>query len=172
MKLFTFIPTTTFDYHILLETFSCGRCNVMTSYTNLLCKSNVSFISVVCRRVSLSGEAVPERQRILTIEQSKLLYTPQNKIDKYINKRKTLELIRLIFNLIKYYLLLFPQHLRHWRKHFSHNFFLKLTDMLQLKWKLIHLTLMLMWKSKIHVRGFRTQFLTFYFYVKGFNINS
>ena len=65
------------------------------------------------QRVSLSGEAVPERQRILTIEQSKLLYTPQNKIDKYINKRKTLELIRLIFNLIKYYLLLFPQHLRH-----------------------------------------------------------
>ena len=71
------------------------------------------FISVVCRRVSLSGEAVRERKNILIIEQCKLLYTLQDKIDKYINKRKTLELIRLIFNLMKYYLFLFPKHLRY-----------------------------------------------------------
>ena len=50
--------TTTFDCHILLEHFSCGWCNAMTSYANLICKSNVLFISIVCRRVSLSGEAV------------------------------------------------------------------------------------------------------------------
>ena len=75
-----------------------------------------------------------KKQNILTIEQCKLLYTLQNKIDKYINKRKTLELIRIIFGLIKYYLLLFPQHLQYRRKHFSHNFFSrKLTDMLKLK---------------------------------------
>ena len=131
------------------------------------------FISVVCRRVSLSGEAVRERKNILIIEQCKLLYTLQDKIDKYINKRKTLELIRLIFNLMKYYLFLFPKHLRYWRRHFSHNFFSrKLTDMLKLKWKLIHLMLLLMLKSKNHVSGFRTQFLTFYFYAESFNMNS
>ena len=50
--------TTTFDYHNLLEHFSFGRCNAMTSYTNLICKSNILFISVVCRRLSLPGEAV------------------------------------------------------------------------------------------------------------------
>ena len=69
------------------------------------------FISVVCRRVSLSGEAVRERKNILIIEQCKLLYTLQDKIDKYINKRKTLDLIKFIINLIKYYLLLLPQDL-------------------------------------------------------------
>ena len=153
--------------------FSCGWCNAMTWYTNLIWKSNVLFISVVCRRVSLSGEAVRQRQNILIIEQCKLLYTLQNKIDKYTNKRKTLELIRLTFNLIKYYLLLFPQHLRHWRKHFLHNYFSrKLIHMLNLKWKLIHLTLLLMRKSKIHVTSFCTQFLTFYLYLESFNMNS
>ena len=122
--------------------------------------------------MSLSAETVRSRQNILTIEQLELLYALQNQIDKYINRRKTLELIRLIFNLIKYYLTLFPQHLSHWWRHFSHNFFTRrLTDMLKLKWKLIHLTLLIMWKSKIHVSGFRTQFLTFYFHVKGFNLN-
>ena len=163
---------TTFDCHILLKHFSCGWCNAMTSYTNLLCKSNVLFTFIVCRCVSLSAETVRSRQNILTIEQLELLYTLQNQIDKYINRRKTLELIRLIFNLIKYYLTLFPQHLRHWWRHFSHNFFTRrLNDMLKLKCKLIHLTLLLMWKSKIHVSGFRTQFLTFYFHAKCFNMN-
>ena len=38
--------------------------------------------------------------------------------------------------------------------------------MLKLKWKLIQL------KIKIYVSDFRTQFLTFYFYVKSFNMNS
>ena len=102
-----------------------------------------------------------------------LLYTLQNKADKYINKRKTLELIRLIFSSIKYYLLLFPQHLRHWRRHFLHNFFWrKLTDILKRKWKLIDLRLLLMWKSEIYGSGLRKQLLKFYFYVKSFNMNS
>ena len=101
-----------------------------------------------------------------------LFYTLQKKIDKYISKRRTLELIRLIFNLIKYYLLLFPQYLQYWPRHFSHFFSRKLIDRLTLKWKLIHLTLLLIWKSKIHVSAFRTQFLTFYFFVKSFNMNS
>ena len=79
--------TATVDCHILLEHFFYGWCNAMTWYTILLCKSNVLFISVVCRRVSLSGE------------------------------------VRLIFKLIKYYLLLFSQHLCYWLIHFSHNFF-------------------------------------------------
>ena len=43
----------TFDCHILLEKFSCSLCSAMTSYTNLIWKSNVLFISVVCRRVLL-----------------------------------------------------------------------------------------------------------------------
>ena len=33
------------------------------------------------------------------------------------------KVIRRSFNLIKYYLLLFPQHLRYVRRHLSHNFF-------------------------------------------------
>ena len=43
---------TTFNCHFL-----CGWYNAITSYTNLICKSNALFIFVVCRRVSLSGEA-------------------------------------------------------------------------------------------------------------------
>ena len=43
--------TMTFDCHILLEHFSCGLCSAMTSYTKLIWKSNVLFVSVVCRRV-------------------------------------------------------------------------------------------------------------------------
>ena len=165
--------TMMFNCRILLEHFSCSWCIAMTSYTNLICKHNVLFISVICRCVSLSAEALRYRQNILTIEQYKLLYTLQNKIDKCINKIKTLELFKLTFNLIKYCLLLFPQHLQYWCRHFSHNFFArKSTDMLKLKWKLIHLTLLLLLKIKIYVSDFRTQFLTFYFYVKSFNMNS